>query len=581
MVIKKACPPTFISNNMRRFFPIIEWLKSYSKHDFNGDVFAGVITAILLIPQGIAYAMLAGLPPQLGLYASILPPVVYALLGTSRTMSVGPVSIAAIMIASALTAPEVSILGNPVESAIILAAESGIILLLMAVLGMGGLVNFISHPVLTGFTSGASILIIFSQLPQLLGLKKSQCGTDISCYSDYLQGFNPTTIALAILSLSILLIFNKPLTALLKKTALSQAVILGISKTAPLLAVVITTLLVVHYDYANSENIAIVGAINGGLPVLSLDFIGSEKWKLLLPYAGFIALISYVESVAIAKVTANMRHQRINPNQELVALGFSNLATAVSGGMSVAGGFSRTMVNFSAGARTQMAMLIAVVILSFSIVFASDSFEFIPKATLAAVILMAIFPLIKIGNIINTWRYDRAEGIAALMTLVGVLILGIEEGLTLGIIITIISYLRHTSHPHIAEVGRVANSEHYRNINRHKVETWSNLLLLRVDENITFTNAEYIGDFIMQRLKKYKAEHVVLIFSSVSYIDSTALEALESLNHSLQKENINLHLSEVKGPVMDKLEQTDFLREIKPGKVFFQTADAVRELGMD
>lgn len=566
---------------MRRFFPIIEWLKSYSRQDFNGDVFAGIITAILLVPQGIAYAMLAGLPPQLGLYASILPPVLYALLGTSRTMSVGPVSIAAIMIASALTAPEISILGNPVESAIILAAESGIILLLMAVLRMGVLVHFISHPVLTGFTSGASILIIFSQLPQLLGLNKPRCGTDINCYGDYLQGFNPTTIALAILSLSILLFFNKPLTALLKKTSLSQAVIVGISKTAPLLAVVITTLLVVHYDYSNSEKVAIVGAINGGLPVLSLDFIGSEKWKLLFPYAGFIALISYVESVAIAKITANIRHQHINPNQELVALGFSNLATAVSGGMSVAGGFSRTMVNFSAGARTQMAMLIAVVILSFAIVFASDGFEFIPKVALAAIILIAIFPLIKLRNIINTWQYDKSEGIAELTTLFGVLILGIEEGLTLGIILTIFCYLRHTSRPHIAEVGRVANSEHFRNINRHKVETWSNLLLLRVDENITFANADYIRDFIQKRIQKSKTEHVVLIFNSVSYIDSTALETLENLNYSLQKENINMHLSEVKGPVMDKLEKTDFLGKIKPGKVFFQTADVARELGKD
>ena len=565
---------------MRRFFPITEWLKNYSRLDFNGDVFAGIITAILLVPQGIAYAMLAGLPPQLGLYASILPPVIYALLGTSRTMSVGPVSIAAIMIASALMAPEISVLGNPVESAIILAAEGGIILLLMAVLGMGGLVNFISHPVLSGFTSGASILIIFSQLPQFLGLKKPQCGIEISCYSDYFLGFNPTAITLAVISLSILLIFNRPLMALLKKTSLSPAVIIGVSKSAPLLAVVVTTLLVIYYDYANTENIAIVGAISGGLPELSIDFIDSERWKLLLPYAGFIALISYVESVAIAKVTANMRHQRISPNQELVALGCSNLATAVSGGMSVAGGFSRTMVNFSAGARTQMAMLIAVVILSFAVVFASDSFEFIPKATLAAIIIIAIFPLIKLRNLIQTWQYDRAEGIAELLTLVGVLILGIEEGLTLGIILTIVSYLRQTSRPHIAEVGRVANSEHYRNINRHKVETWNNLLLLRVDENITFTNVDYIGDFIQQRLKK-KTEHVVLIFSSVSYIDSTALDTLKNLNHSLHKESINLHLSEVKGPVMDKLEQTDFLDEIKPGKVFFQTADAVSELAKD
>ena len=216
--------------------------------------------------------------------------------------------------------------------------------------------------------------------------------------------------------------------------------------------------------------------------------------------------------------------------------------------------------------------------MSVAVVFASDSLEFIPKVTLAAIIIIAIFPLIKLRNIVHTWQYDRGDGVAELMTLIGVLVLGIEEGLTLGILLTIFTYLRQTSRPHIAEVGRVANSEHFRNINRHKVETWDNLLLLRIDENITFTNADYIGEFIQKRLKKNKTEHVVLIFNSVSYIDSTALEALENLNHKLQKENIYMHLSEVKGPVMDKLEQTDFLDKIKPGKVFFQTENVVREL---
>ncbi len=560
------------------FFPIIEWLRSYSKTDFNGDVFAGIITAILLVPQGIAYAILAGLPPQLGLYASIFPPVIYALLGTSRTMSVGPVSIAAIMIASALNSSEISALGSPIESAIILAAESGVILLAMAALRMGGLVSFISHPVLTGFTSGASILIIFSQLPQLLGIPKPHCGLDIECYQTSLQHFNLTAIKLGLLSLGILIFFNKPLVALLKKTGLSQAIIIGISKTAPLLAVVTTTLLVVHYNFSTTANVAIVGAIQGGLPTFSLDFIKPDKWSLLLPYAGFIALIAYVESVAIAKITANLRHQRINPNQELIAIGCANLATAITGGMSVAGGFSRTMVNFTAGARTQMAMLIAVVLLSFAVVFASDGFEFIPKATLAAIILIAIFPLIKLKDIIKTWQYDRADGVAELVTLLGVLFFGIEEGLVLGIILTIASYLRQTSHPHIAEVGRVENSEHYRNIRRHEVETWENLLLLRVDENLTFTNSDYVGDFILERLERRPIKHIVLIFTSVSYIDSTALEALEMLSHSLKNQGITLHLSEVKGPVMDKLKLTHFLEKLESGQVFFQTADAVKTL---
>ena len=299
----------------------------------------------------------------------------------------------------------------------------------------------------------------------------------------------------------------------------------------------------------------------------------------MLPYAGFIALIAYVESVAIAKVTANLRNQRINPNQELIALGFANLATAVSGGMSVAGGFSRTMVNFAAGARTQMAMLIAVFILGIAVMFFTDWFEFIPKAALAGVILLAILPLVKIGHILTTWQFDISDGIAELITFLGVLIFGIEEGLTLGILITIFSFLRKTSRPHIAVVGRIPNTEHYRNIKRHQVETWNNLLLLRVDENITFANASYIEEFVLTELAKNSAiKHVILIFTSVSYLDKTAFEALEALNQQLKSSAIVLNLAEVKGPVMDKLEQTDFIAELKPGTVFFRIDDAVTKL---
>ncbi len=562
-----------------RFFPIISWLKTYNKDDLNGDLIAGVVTAILLIPQAIAYAMLAGLPPQMGLYASILPPVVYALLGTSRTMSVGPVSVAAIMIASALAAPEISQLGNPVESAVILALEGGLMMLLMAILRMGGLVNFISHPVLTGFTSGAAILIIFSQLPQLLGIEKLQCKLDASCYINNIQQYNPVTLGIGVVSILGLFFFSKSLTSLLKKISIADTVNMAISKSGPLLTVVLGTVLVSQMNLADTNAVKIIGSIPSGFPDLTLDFDFSEKWQLLLPYSGFIALIAYIESVAIAKVTANMRNQRIDANQELVALGAANLTAAISGGMSVAGGFSRTMVNFSAGARTQMAMIFAVGILGLAVIFFTDWFEIIPKVTLAAIILVAILPLVKLRNIANTWSYDHADGIAELVTLLGVLCFGIEEGLTLGIILTIAAYLRKTSQPHIAIVGRVANTEHYRNIDRHQVQTWENLLLLRVDENITFSNAGYIEDYVLAEISKQKnLKHVVFIFTSVSYIDTTAFEALENLNRTLKVSEIILHLAEVKGPVMDKLEQTDFLDQLKPGRVFFRVDEAVKTL---
>jgi len=567
------------ASRLTTYLPIIGWLKTYTRQDFNDDLLAGVITAILLVPQGIAYAILAGLPPQLGLYASILPPVLYALLGTSRTLSVGPAAVAAIMIASALNAPEVSVFGNPVQSALILSAESGLIMLLMALLRMGGLVNFISHPVLTGFTSGASLLIIASQLPHTLGLKSPTCGLDAVCYGSYIQGFNAVTLWIALAALSLLILFGKPLTTLLKKIGLSLPVVTAISKCGPLLTVLLGTVALSYFDLHTQQHVAVVGRVPSGFPNLSLDFIRSEQWRLLLPSAAFIALIAYVESVAIAKVTANLRGEKIAPNQELIALGAANLASAFSGGMLVAGGFSRTMVNFAAGARTQMAMLIAAGLLSLAVIFFTPWFENIPKAVLAVIILVAITPLVRLKSIIHTWRYDRGDGIAEMVTLLGVLVLGIEEGISLGILLTIASHLRKSSQPHIAVVGRIPDTEHFRNIKRHHVETWKHLLLIRIDENITFTNIHYIEDYLANELRRQPdIKHVILIFTSVSDIDTTALEALENINHALQGSGKTLNIAEAKGPVIDKLKKTDFIEQLKPGKVFFRNVDAVKEL---
>jgi SulP family sulfate permease len=563
-----------------RFLPCVTWLKTYQRQQLTDDVFAGIITAILLVPQGIAYAILAGLPPQLGLYASILPPIMYALFGTSRTLSVGPVSIAAIMIASALNAPAIQALGNPVQSALLLSLESGAILLVMAALRMGGLVNFISHPVLTGFTSGAAILIIGSQLPQTLGLKTPSCAWDAACYVDYVRGFNPATLALSLGAWVILFSFNKPLPALLKKLSMNSTVITAVSKCGALLTVIFSTL-AVGWMMQHGMKTALVGSVPSGFPTLNLSVLPdvfSERGNALLPFASFIALIAYIESVAIAKVVANLRCEKIIPNQELIGLSFANIASALSGGMPVAGGFSRTMVNFSAGARTQMAMLIAAVLLAFAVMFFSPLFANIPKAALAVIILMAIMPLVKLKDIVHTWQYDKGDGIAELITLLGVVVLGIEEGIMLGIALTIASQLRKSSHPHIAVVGRVPNTEHYRNIHRHTVETWQHLLFIRIDESLTFTNINYVEDFLLSELKHQpSAKHIVLIFNSVSDIDMTALEALEGFNQMLKQADKTLNISEVKGPVLDKLQKTALLRELT-GKVFFRTEDAVKQL---
>jgi SulP family sulfate permease len=565
-------------NGISQFLPIADWLTRYNKDKFNSDVFAGIITAILFVPQGIAYAMLAGLPAQVGLYASILPPFIYALLGTSRTLSVGPVSIAAIMIASALAAPELTQYGTAVEHAIILAAEGGIILLLMSLFRMGGLVKFISHPVLAGFTSGASILIIFSQLPHLFGITSNACGLDIVCQTKLI---NPYSAALGLFSIALLLLMAKPLSRLLKSMTIRENWITGISKTAPLLAVIITTVLVSQFQLNTVQHVATVGEIPKGLPDLSIQFLfsGTEHWIALLPSALFISLIAYVESVAIALVTANLRHEKINTNQELIALGSANIATAFSGGMSVAGGFSRTMVNFSAGARTQLAMIIAVILLAIALLSFTEQFANIPKAALAAIILVAIIPLIKLREIIDTFQHDRADASTQFITLIAVLTLGIEEGIALGIIVTVIIFLRRTSLPHIAVIGQVDGTEQFRNIKRHNVKTWPNLLLIRIDENITFANITYITEFISEQADKQTTlEHIVLNCSSISYIDTTAFEALKNFVTAIENRGLTINLAQVKGPVMDKLSQMKIEDELSKGQVFFHTTDAIKSL---
>ena len=565
---------------LEQVFPILRWAKHYSRDDLSSDTFAGIITAVLLVPQGIAYAMLAGLPPQAGLYASILPPMVYALMGTSRTLSVGPVSVAAIMIASALSAPEIRSFQDPAGSALVLAAETGLILALMSWLRMGLLVNFISHPVLRGFTSGAALLIIFSQSNHILKAGDwNECTLDFHCLPALLQAYQPVTLLIGLLSIAGLLLFAGPLPKLLAHCNLDNSLATAIGRSGALIVVLFGALAVETLDLDQNAAVAIVGAVPSGLPGLGFPLLEPERWRLLLAPAVVIALIAYVESVAIAKVTANLRRQRIDPNQELLALGAANMIASVSGGMPVAGGFSRTMVNFSAGAVTQAASIIAASLLALSVFFFADLLTTIPKASLAAVILVAIIPLIKVRGIAATFRFDRNDGIAELSTFLGVIIFGIEEGLMLGISLTLMSYLWRSSRPHIAVVGQIPGTEHFRNVQRHSVTTWAELLMIRIDENLTFANTSKVEDFIYGKIAKQpRIQHVALVFSSVSHVDATGLESLVQIMESLRINQITLHLTEVKGPVMDKLKQSELVAGLAPGKIYFRNQDAVSDL---
>jgi SulP family sulfate permease len=565
--------------------PAANWLKQYSRDQFPEDFTAGFITAVLLIPQGMAYAILAGLPPEVGLYASLLPPIVYALLGTSRTLSVGPVSVAALLVASALTASGQTA-GDPeyLADALLLAALTGTLLLLMALFRLGVLVNFLSHSMLSGFTSGAAVLIILSQLKNLTGIDVPQSGAGLEVLVHAitrLEGIELLTSVLGLGTIGLLLFMRSPLIGLLQRLGINSRLATLSSRAGPLAVIALLTGLVATFNL-HERGIAIVGDIPPGLPSLTVEFLRLDRIVDLLPAALMISLIGYVESVSVAKVLAHRRREKIDTNKELWALGASNIAASFTGSMPVAGGFSRSMVNFSAGARTQLAAIITAVLVGVVAVFFTPLFFHLPKAALAGIIVVAVVPLIDWRTAIQAYRYDKADGAALLTTFVGVLVFDIEIGLLLGAAVAIGAFLWRSSRPHIAIVGRVPGRQHYRNVRRYSVETWPAVLLLRVDRSLFFANVSYVEDIVAEAAtEKPELAHLVLICSAVNAVDYSALEALEQLSLSLREAGIVLHLAEVKGPVMDRLQQTDFLKHIRPGQVFLSTEDAVEALAGD
>jgi len=541
------------------------WLLAYQKVDLSDDIIAGVITAILLVPQGMAYAVLAGLPPELGLYASIIPPLIYAFSGSSRTIAIGPVSVAAILVASAMISLG-KIPGTPeyIADVIMLSALCGSLLIVMALFRLGGLSNFLSHPVLNGFTSAAAIIIIISQIKNLTGLNVPRGDSVInklSYVAENASQFNVPTFSLG-LACILGLVFLKPAIEKLSiKCKIDKQHARALGRTEPLFIVVISTALVFLLKL-DSYNVSTVGNIPSGFPEFSLGFIKSANIKDLIPSAIIITIIAYVETVSIAKVLANRRRQKIHPNQEMMALGLSNLGSAVIGSMPIAGGFSRSMVNFTAGAKTQLASIVTALLVAVVAIWFTPYFYYMPHATLAAIIIMAVIPLIDVDAALSTWRYDKGDFSTLFITFTGVLLFDLETGLILGVLLSL-----------------GMETEHYRNVHRHQVESWPELLLIRIDESLYFANIAYLQDVISSAvIEQPDLKHLVLICSAVNRIDHSALESLEKMTMDLKEAGITLHLAEVKGPVMDHLRQSDFLYHMQPGKIFLSTNDAVKAL---
>lgn len=569
-------------HNLTRLLPIFEWLPNYHRAALPGDIMAGVIVTIVLIPQAMAYAMLAGLPPQLGLYSCVLPIILYSALGSSRVLAIGPVGLMSLMTAEILATMNPSGWEETILIGTTLALLAGIVLLSMRLARLGAILNFLSHPVISGFTSASAILIACSQLKHLLGLDMPR-GLNLFEIIAFVARnsalINWTAAIIGIGSILIILWLRGPLSHLLARLRLPAPLADSIGKTGPLCVVALGIVISWQLGLDQQSRLAIVGAIPKGLPTLAMPPIDWPFWKELLPSALLIAVIGFLESVSVGKALASRRRQKIDANQELLGLGAANLGAAFSGGYPVAGGFGRSMVNFSSGANTPLASMITAGLMALSLMFLTPLLYHLPRTVLAAIIIVAVAGLIDLKTLKHTWNYDKADAASLIATFVAVLTAGLEPGIAFGAALSIALYLHRSSQPHIAIVGRVGNTEHFRNVERHPVTTYPHILALRIDENLYFANTNYLEDKIMTLVVDNKdVDHVVLVCSSISFIDSSALESLELIIERLRNAGVTLHLAEIKGPVMDHLKKTDFLSRLGEGKVFLSTHEAVEYL---
>lgn len=558
------------------------WVRGYRRTYLKGDLIAGVVVAIMLIPQAMAYALLAGLPPQMGLYGSLLPIVVYALLGSSMTLAVGPLAIDSLMVAAALSPLAAAGTQAYLDGAATLTVLVGALLLLLGLVRAGVLVSFLSNPVINGFTSAAAIVIAASQIKYLLGIDLPSGLSFIETVRQLLQragSYNVATATLGVSCIALLLLARKPLSALLRRFQVPPRWIRVITRTEALLVILsaagVTWWLDLHHHHA----VSVVGDLPQGLPGLSVPRFDTGLAPALLPSAALIALVGFMESISVGRTFAGKRRQRVDPNRELSALGAANLAAAASGAYVVAGGVSRTAVNFAAGAKTPLASLITAILIAMAVAFLTPWFHYIPHAALAAVVVLAVLRLFDLKGLRFAWRYNKADAVSLLVTFAAVLLNGLAAGILTGIGVSLALYLWRTSRPHIATVGRVGNSEHFRNVERHRVRTCPHVVAVRVDESLYFANADLLQDRLLAiASEREEVDHIVLVCSAVNFIDASALETLVLITERLRDAEVILHLAEVKEPVMDALKRSDFLSTLIPGQVFLSTHQAMRAL---
>lgn len=556
------------------------WLGDYPRAKLSADLLAGVIVTVLVIPQSLAYALLAGLPPQAGLYVSIFPVLAYALLGSSMVQAVGPVAITAIMTFSVLSPIAAPGSAEYLLLAAVLSLMSGLVLLALGFLRLGFLSQLLSRPVISGFISGSALLILLSQTRYLLGIAPAsdEPWAVLCALFEQLPYSHGPTLLIGLIALLVLAFARYLLAPLLVRLGVASGAAAFVVRVMPLLVVLAGTLVVIALQLDGPGGVQVVGTVLEGLPGFHFFLPEMSTLKVLLVPALLMTLIGMVQSISMAQSLAIKRQERVDANAELVGLGAANVVAAFYGGMPVGGGLSRSAVNVAAGAETPLASIISALAMLGVVAGGAHWFARLPLAVLAASIMVAAVNMVDIKALRQAWAYDRADALALLGTAGGVVFLGLDSGIALGIMLSLATLLLRTSTPHIAVIGRIANTEHFRNVERHAVETIPGSLFLRIDESLYFGNLSAVEARLAQELAKAPAtRNVVLIMNAVNRVDTTAMEVLTDLNRDLHRRGIRLHLAEVKGPVQDRLLNSPLWQTLS-GEVFLSVNSAFNKL---
>ncbi len=543
-----------------KYLPSIDWIQSYRLSDLRGDVVAGITVAVLLIPQGMAYSMLAGIPPVYGLYAVTIPLLLYGLLGTSRQLAVGPVAMVALLIASGLEG-----LADPgsveyVQLAILLALLVGIMQLVMGLTGMGYLVNFLAHPVVAGFTSAVAIIIAVSQMRLLLGIDINRGGV-IDTLTALLRNIASLHLPTTLLGLSalVILIIGRRMSSLIP---------------TPLILMVLSVLAVrlLELDIAG---VKIIRDIPSGMPSFSLPHWESTSVRDLLPMALTIALVGFMESIAVAqKLQGRHKDYNIDSSQELRALGFANLVGSFFQSFPVTGGFSRSAVNDEAGARTGLASIISSILIMLSLLFFTRLFYHIPIVALAAIIIVAVSRLIDFSEFKMLWRTDRQDALLWIVTFLVTLLISVETGILVGVGLSIVMLALFSSKPHVAILGEIAGTGVYRNVDRFPdARTVAHTIIIRPDAPLYFANVHSIKNIVRQAIPHHS--YIILHCGSMTRLDSSGAEAIKELSREAGEQSCKLLMTDMIGPVRDTMRKHGLFTALGSACFYATVEDAV------